>query len=87
MGNDLRVRDVMSSDVFTLGRNDELSIADNLMKQSAFDTFRSWMNMETFAASSRNGDLFRGALLRGAWIWVARRGEDIAGDCRKGSHE
>ena len=27
------VEDIMSTDVFTLGRNDKLSVADDLMKQ------------------------------------------------------
>jgi CBS domain-containing membrane protein len=64
MGNDLRVRDVMSSDVFTLGRNDELSIADNLMKQERIRHLPVVDEYGDLCGIITQRDLFRGALLR-----------------------
>lgn len=64
MGKDLQVRDVMTSDVFTLGRNDELSIADNLMKQERIRHIPVVDENGDLCGIITQRDLFRGALLR-----------------------
>lgn len=64
MGKDLQVRDVMTSDVFTLGRNDELSIADNVMKQERIRHIPVVDENGDLCGIITQRDLFRGALLR-----------------------
>lgn len=64
MGKDLQVRDVMTSAVFTLGRNDELSIADNLMKQERIRHIPVVDENGDLCGIITQRDLFRGALLR-----------------------
>lgn len=60
----LQVRDVMSSDVFTLGRNDKLSIADNLMKQERIRHIPILDEQGKLCGIITQRDLFRGTLLR-----------------------
>ena len=64
MGKDLQVRDVMTSEVFTLGRNDELSIADNVMKQERIRHLPVVDEDGDLCGIITQRDLFRGALLR-----------------------
>lgn len=62
-GNTL-VRDVMSTDVFTLGRNDKLSIADDLMKQKRIRHIPVVDSDGALCGILTQRDLFRGILLR-----------------------
>ena len=60
----LQVRDVMSHDVHTVKRNDELAIADALMKQERVRHLPVLEEDGTVCAVVSQRDLFRGALLR-----------------------
>lgn len=59
-----RVADVMSTDVFTLGRNDKLSIADDLMKQERIRHIPVLDSDGALCGIVTQRDLFRGVLLR-----------------------
>jgi CBS domain-containing membrane protein len=63
VGNIL-VGDVMSTDVFTLGRNDTLSIADDLMKQQRIRHLPVLDADGALCGILSQRDLFRGMLLR-----------------------
>ncbi|TFH43110.1 MAG: CBS domain-containing protein [Lysobacterales bacterium] len=63
VGNFL-VEDVMSTDVFTLGRNDTLSIADDLMKQQRIRHLPVLDSDGVLCGILSQRDLFRGMLLR-----------------------
>ncbi len=58
------VRDVMTPDPFTLGRNDRLSIADDLMSQKRIRHIPVLDDDGRLAGIISQRDLFRGALLR-----------------------
>ena len=60
----LQVRDVMSHDVHTVKRNDELAIADGLMKQERVRHLPVIDEDGKVCAVVSQRDLFRGALLR-----------------------
>ena len=60
----LRVRDVMSREVHTVKRNDELAIADTLMKQERVRHLPVLDEHGEVCAVVSQRDLFRGALLR-----------------------
>jgi len=60
----LQVRDVMSRDVHTVKRNDELAIADALMKQERVRHLPVLDEDGEVCAVVSQRDLFRGALLR-----------------------
>ena len=60
----LRVRDVMSREVHTVKRNDELAIADALMKQTRVRHLPVLDEDGEVCAVVSQRDLFRGALLR-----------------------
>ena len=60
----LQVRDVMSRDVRTVRRNDELAIADALMKQERVRHLPVLDEDGEVCAVVSQRDLFRGALLR-----------------------
>jgi len=60
----LKVRDVMSRDVHTVKRNDELAIADALMKQARVRHLPVLDEDGEVCAVVSQRDLFRGALLR-----------------------
>ena len=60
----LQVRDVMSQDVHTVNRNDELAIADALMKQGRVRHLPVLDEDGKVCAVVSQRDLFRGALLR-----------------------
>ena len=60
----LQVRDVMSRDVHTVKRNDELAIADALMKQERVRHLPVLDEDGGVCAVVSQRDLFRGALLR-----------------------
>ena len=60
----LRVRDVMSREVHTVKRNDELAIADALMKQERVRHLPVLDEDGEVCAVVSQRDLFRGALLR-----------------------
>ena len=64
MSRDLRVRDVMSTDLLTLGRNDELSVADDLMKQKRVRHLPVLDEEGELCGILSQRDLFRGALLK-----------------------
>jgi len=59
-----RVRDVMSPDPFTLGRNERLSIAEDLMHQQRIRHIPVLDDDGRLAGILSQRDLFRGALLR-----------------------
>ncbi len=59
-----RVRDAMTPDPFTLGRNDRLSIADDLMSQQRIRHIPVLDDDGRLAGIISQRDLFRGALLR-----------------------
>ena len=59
-----RVRDVMTPDPFTLGRNDRLSIADEVMSQQRIRHIPVLDDDGQLAGVISQRDLFRGALLR-----------------------
>ena len=58
------VRDVMTPDPFTLGRNDRLSVADDLMSQERIRHIPVLDDDGLLAGIISQRDLFRGALLR-----------------------
>ena len=58
------VRDLMNTDLFTLGRNDKLSIADELMKQKRIRHIPVLDEDGKLCGVVSQRDLFRGALLR-----------------------
>ena len=60
----LQVRDVMSREVHTVKRNDELGIADTLMKQERVRHLPVLDGDGEVCAVVSQRDLFRGALLR-----------------------
>ena len=60
----LRVRDVMSREAHTVKRNDELAIADELMKQKRVRHLPVLDEDGEVCAVVSQRDLFRGALLR-----------------------
>ena len=60
----LRVKDVMSRDVQVVRRNDELSVADTLMKQARIRHLPVLDEDGLVCAVVSQRDLFRGALLR-----------------------
>ena len=62
--HNLRVEDVMSREVFTLGRNDTLSVADDLMKQKRIRHIPVLDADGALAGIVTQRDLFRGILLR-----------------------
>ena len=70
----LRVRDIMTQDVQTVGRNDQLAIADNLMKQSRIRHLPVLDEYGRVCAVVSQRDLFRGAILRA--LGFGARAED-----------
>jgi len=64
----------MSSDVSTLGRNDKLSIAEDLMKQGRIRHLPVLNNDGDLCGIVTQRDLFRGALLRA--LGFGSRAED-----------
>ena len=58
------VEDVMSTDIFTLGRNDKLSVADDLMKQQRIRHVPVLNSDGELCGILTQRDLFRGILLR-----------------------
>jgi CBS domain-containing protein len=60
----LVVADVMNRDVFTLGRNDKLSVADDLMKQERIRHIPVLDRDGDLCGIISQRDLFRGILLR-----------------------
>ncbi len=60
----LTVGDVMRSDPFTLGRNDKLAIADDLMRQDRIRHIPVLDDDGELCGIITQRDLFRGALLR-----------------------
>ena len=71
----LRVRDVMSREVHTVKRNDELAIADELMKQKRVRHLPVLDEDGEVCAVVSQRDLFRGALLRA--LGYGSRAEDL----------
>lgn len=61
---DLTVRDLMSTEVFTLGRNDRLAIADELMQQERIRHIPVLNDDGELCGIITQRDLFRGALLK-----------------------
>jgi CBS domain-containing membrane protein len=64
MGSVLRVRDLMSRDPKTLGRNDQLSLADDLMRQERIRHLPVLDEDGELVGILSQRDLFRGALAR-----------------------
>ena len=62
--HNLLVEDVMSSDIVTLGRNDKLSIADDVMKQKRIRHIPVLEGDGELCGIITQRDLFRGILLR-----------------------
>ena len=62
--HNLMVRDVMSTDVVTLRRNDKLSIADDLMKQERIRHLPVLDEDGVLCGIVTQRDLFRGIILR-----------------------
>ena len=60
----LLVEEVMSRDVFTLGRNDKLSVADDVMKQKRIRHIPILDGDGELCGIISQRDLFRGILLR-----------------------
>ena len=71
----LQVRDVMSREVHTVKRNDELAIADALMKQERVRHLPVLDEDGEVCAVVSQRDLFRGALLRA--LGYGSRAEDL----------
>jgi len=69
----LQVRDVMSREVHTVKRNDELGIADALMKQERVRHLPVLDEDGEVCAVVSQRDLFRGALLRALGFGSSRR--------------
>lgn len=72
------VRDVMSTKVFSLGRNDKLSIADGLMQQGRIRHLPVLDDDANVCGIVSQRDLFRGALLRA--LGYGSRAEDLVLD-------
>ena len=70
----LKVGDVMSISVSTLGRNDKLSIAEDLMKQERIRHLPVMDDEGDLCGIITQRDLFRGALLRA--LGFGSRAED-----------
>lgn len=64
MGSVLRVRDVMTRDPKTLGRNDQLSLADDLMQQERIRHLPVLDEDGELVGIVSQRDMFRGALAR-----------------------
>jgi CBS-domain-containing membrane protein len=64
MADPLRVRDLMSHDVHTLGRNDEIAVADELMKMERIRHLPVVGEDGELAGVVSQRDLFRTALAR-----------------------
>jgi CBS domain-containing membrane protein len=64
MGSVLRVRDVMTPDPKTLGRNDQLSLADDLMQQERIRHLPVLDEDGELVGIVSQRDMFRGALAR-----------------------
>jgi CBS domain-containing protein len=64
MASDPRVRDLMATDVRTLGRNDKLSMADDLMRMERIRHLPVLDDDGRLAGIVSQRDLFRGALAR-----------------------
>jgi CBS domain-containing protein len=64
MASDPRVRDLMTTDVRTLGRNDKLSVADDLMRMERIRHLPVLDDEGRLAGIVSQRDLFRGALAR-----------------------
>ena len=62
MGSVLRVRDVMTRDPKTLGRNDQISLADDLMKQERIRHLPVLDDDGELVGIVSQRDMFRGAL-------------------------
>jgi CBS domain-containing protein len=62
--SELRVRDIMQSDVRTVARNDTLSLADELMKEGTLRHLPVIDEWNRVCAVLSQRDIFRGALLR-----------------------
>jgi CBS domain-containing membrane protein len=60
----LKVKDIMTHEVQTVGRNDQLAVADTLMKQSRIRHLPVLDADGMVCAVVSQRDLFRGALLR-----------------------
>jgi CBS domain-containing membrane protein len=60
----LKVRDVMSTEVVTIGRNDKLAIADDVMKQERIRHMPVLNADDDVCGIITQRDLFRGALIR-----------------------
>jgi CBS domain-containing protein len=60
----LRLKDIMTREVHTVGRNDQLAVADNLMKQARIRHLPVLDSDGAVCAVVSQRDLFRGALLR-----------------------
>ena len=60
----LRVEDVMSRELFTVGRNDKLSVADNILKQKRIRHIPVLDKDGALAGIITQRDLFRGILLK-----------------------
>ena len=70
----LKVRDVMTRDIKVVRRNDELAIADDLMKQARIRHLPVLDEDGLVCAVVSQRDLFRGALLRS--LGYGRRAEE-----------
>lgn len=70
----LRVRDIMSTEVHVVRRNDELAVADSLMKQGRIRHLPVLDEDGLVCAVVSQRDLFRGALLRA--LGYGSRAED-----------
>lgn len=73
-----KVRDLMSTKVFSLGRNDKLSIADELMQQKRIRHLPVLDDEANICGIVSQRDLFRGALLRA--LGYGSRAEDLVLD-------
>lgn len=62
--DDTKVRDVMSTDLHTVARNDKLSVPDDLMKQERIRHLPVLTDGGDLCGVITQRDLFRGALLR-----------------------
>lgn len=73
-----KVRDLMSTKVFSLERNDKLSIADDLMQQKRIRHLPVLDDDAKVCGIVSQRDLFRGALLRA--LGYGSRAEDLVLD-------
>lgn len=72
--DELKIRDVMSAAEFTVGRNDKLSIPENLMKQERIRHIPVLDDDGDLCGIITQRDLFRGALLKA--LGYGSRAED-----------